>query len=257
MNRLRRNLIAATLASVVGLGVTFPGATAERQKTELKVIYDARRISVEARGVSLQQVLGEIGKKLGFAVVDYGGSDRLITFSIQDASAEEVLGQLLRGENYAVIYDGTQKEIAKLLLLTSLAQASGKSGNPQTANLREERIVESQAGLTHHSSISPLLSFEQKREAEVKVESIMRAHALSGLINPMGSISGTANVAQPFGNPAENSSTGSMSASPPRQDIHETLAVTTGLAQQNLKALVDGLATASHSLFQSLPSGER
>jgi hypothetical protein len=86
----------------------------------------------------------------------------------------------------------------------------------------------------------------------------MRAHALSGMIDPMGSLSGASNVAQPFGSPAGSSfSTGTMSTSPPPQDIHETLAVTTRLAQQNVKALVDGLATASNSLFQSLANSGR
>lgn len=262
MNRLGRNLIAVTVASVLGLGVAFPGAAAER-KTELSVIYDAPRLSVEARGVSLQRVLGEIGKKLGFVVVDYGASDRVITFSLQDASTEEVLEQLLRGENYAVIYGGQRKEIAKVLLLTSSMQASTGSGNFQQTDNRQERIVQSQAGLTYHSPVSPPSLFvEQKRadkaEPEVRVGDIMRAHALSGMIDPMGSLSGTANVAQPFGSPAGSSfSTGAMSTNPPRQDIHESLAVTTRLAQQNLKALVDGLATASNSLFQSLPNTGR
>ena len=257
MNRLGRNLIAVTVASVLGLGVAFPGAAAER-KTELSVIYDAPRLSVEARGVSLQRVLGEIGKKLGFVVVDYGASDRVITFSLQDASTEEVLEQLLRGENYAVIYGGQRKEIAKVLLLTSAMQASTESRNPQYTDMRQERIE-----LTYHSPVSPPSLFvEQKRadktEPEVRVGDIMRAHALSGMIDPMGSLSGTANVAQPFGSPAGSVfSTGAMSTNPPRQDIHESLAVTTRLAQQNLKALVDGLATASNSLFQSLPNTGR
>lgn len=260
MNRLGRNLIAVTVAYVLGLGVAFPGAAAER-KTELSVIYDAPRLSVEAKGVSLQRVLGEIGKKLGFVVVDYGASDRVITFSLQDASTEEVLEQLLRGENYAVIYGGQRKEIAKVLLLTSSMQASTGSGNSQQTDNRQERIVQSQAGLTYHSPVSqPSLFGEQRRadKAEVRVEDIMKAHALSGLIDPMGGLSETANVAQPFGSPAGNSfSTGAMSTSPPPQDIHETLAITTRLAQQNLKALVDGLATASSSLSQSLPSRGR
>ena len=261
MNRLG-NLIAVTVASVLILGVPFPGPAAER-KTELSVTYDAPRLSVEAKGVSLQRVLGEIGEKLGFVVVDYGGSDRLLTFSIQDASAEEVLGQLLRGENYAVVYDGQRKEIAKVLLLTSSMQASTGSGNSQQTDNRQERIVQSQAGLTYHSPVSPPSLFgEQKRpdkaKAEVKVEDIMRAHALSGLIDPIGMLSGTADVPQPFGSPTGSSfSTGAMSTSPPPQDIHETLAITTRLAQQNLKALVDGLATASSSLFQSLPNTGR
>jgi hypothetical protein len=259
MNRLGKHLIAVTVASVLILGVPFPGPAAER-KTELSVTYDAPRLSVEAKGVSLQRILGEIGEKLGFVVVDYGGSDRLLTFSIQDASVEEVLGQLLRGENYAVVYDGQRKEIAKVLLLTSSVQASTE--NQQTEK-GHERIVQSPVGLTYHSPVSPPSLFEEqkrpdKAKAEVKVEDIMRAHALSGLIDPIGMLSGTADVPQPFGSPTGSSfSTGAMSTSPPRQDIHETLAVTTRLAQQNLKALVDGLAAASSSLFQSLPNGER
>ena len=259
MNRLRKSLIALAVASVMGLGAAVTGTAAER-KTELTVTYEAPRLSVEARGVTLQRVLGEIGKKLGFTLVDYGGSDRLVTFSMQEASAEEVLGQLLRGENYALMYDGPRNEIAKLVLLTSAAQAGSTSGNLQPDNKREERIVQSQAGLTYHSSFPPPSSSERKREdkaeTEVKVEDIMKAHALSGLIDPMGSLSGTAN-AQPFGIPAGNGFTGAMSAPPPRQDVHETLAMTTRLAQQNLKALVDGLATASNSLFQSLPQSRR
>jgi hypothetical protein len=260
MNRLVRNLIAVTVAFVLGVGVAFPGAAAER-KTDLSVIYDAPRLSVEAKGVSLQRVLGEIGKKLGFVVVDYGGSDRIITFSLQDASAEEVLEQLLRGENYAVVYEGQRKEIAKVLLLTSSMQASTGSGNFQQTDNRQERIVQSQAGLTYHAPVSQPSRFgEQRRadKAEVRVEDIMRAHALSGMIDPMGSLPGASNVAQPFGSPAGSSfSTGTMSTSPPPQDIHETLAVTTRLAQQNVKALVDGLATASNSLFQSLSNSGR
>jgi hypothetical protein len=256
MSRLRESLVALSLASVVGLGVA-AGSAAER-KTELTVTYEAPRLSVEARGVTLQRVLGEIGKKLGFTVVDYGGSDRLVTFSMQEASAEEVLGQLLRGENYALIYDGPRNEMAKLVLLTSAAGAGGTSSNFQPGNNREERIVQSLGGLTYYSSPSP--SFERKRadkaETELKVEDIMRAHALSGLVDPRGSLSGTAN-AQPFGSPAGNALTGARPASPPRPDVQETLAMTTRLAQQNLKALVDGLATASNSLFQSLPRSGR
>jgi hypothetical protein len=258
MNRLGRNLIAVTMAFVLGLGMAFPGAAAEK-KTDLSVVYNAPRLSVEAKGVSLQRVLGEIGKKLGFVVVDYGASDRVITFSIQDASIQEVLEQLLRGENYAVIYGEQRKEIAKVLLLTSSMQANTGSGNFQQTDNRQEMIVQSPAGLTHDTPVSqPSRFMEQRRadKAEVRVEDIMKAHALSGLTDPMGNLSGTANFAQPFGNPAGSPfSSGAPSAS--RQDIQESLAVTTRLAQQNLKALVDGLATASNSLFQSVPNTGR
>src|SRR5262249_43389017 len=115
--------------------------------------------------------------------------------------------------------------------------------------------------LTYQSSVSsPPLLGEQKQsdkaEAAVKVANIMRAHALSGLVDP--SLSGNANVAQPSGNLSANSfSAPPMSTTPPQQNINESLAVTTRLAQENLKALVDGLATASNSLFQSLPNSGR
>ena len=163
MNRLRRNLVAVSVAFVLGLGMAFPGAAAEK-KTDLSVVYNAPRLSVEAKGVSLQRVLGEIGKKLGFVVVDYGASDRVITFSIQDASIQEVLEQLLRGENYAVIYGEQRKEIAKVLLLKSSMQASTGSGNFQQTDNRQERIVQSQAGLTYHAPVSQPSRLESRGE---------------------------------------------------------------------------------------------
>ena len=260
MNQLGKSLLSIIVVLVAGLEGTLPGSAAER-KEDLKVLYSAPRLSVEAKGVSLQQVLGAIGEKLGFVVVDYGRGDRLITFSLQDASTEEVLGQLLRGENYALVYDEQRKQIAKLLLLSSAAQASTGSGLLQYTDKREERTAQSLEGLTYQSSVTPpQLLAEQKRsdkaEAAVKVANIMRAYALSGLVDP--SLSGNGNVAQPFGNPSPNYfPPAPTSTNPPYQNINESLAVTTRLAQENLKALVDGLATASNSLFQSLPNGGR
>jgi len=100
-----RSVIAIITGFLLWLAWPFHAQTAER-KTELKVIYDAPRLSVEARGVSFLRVLEEIGAKVGFVVVDYGGSDKPLTVSIQDASVQEVLEHLLRGENYAFIYKG-------------------------------------------------------------------------------------------------------------------------------------------------------
>jgi hypothetical protein len=257
-----RSVIAVIVVFILWLALPFYGQTAER-KTELKVIYDASRLSLEARGISLLRVLEEIGAKVGFVVVDYGGLDKPLTVSIQDASVEEVLEHLLRGENYAVIYEGQRRGIEKVFLLTSSAQAGNESANRPDTDKRRERIVQSQSGLTYHSSASQPSPFGvQKRanqaEAEIKVEAIMRVHALSGLIGPAGIPSETTNAPQTFGSPARSSlSTRPMFTQPPPQDIHETLATTTHLAQQNLKALVDGLATASNSLFQSLPNGGR
>jgi hypothetical protein len=257
MHRLRKSLIALMVASLVEFGMVLPGKTAER-KTELTVTYKATRLSVEARGVSLRRVLEEIGKKLGFAVVDYGGSDRLLTFSMQEATAEEALGELLRGENYAFVYGGERRSIEKIILLSTSTNIQPPGATQQRAENRAESIAQSQTGLTYYPPLTSPVQEQMrpgKADPQVKVEDIMRTHALSGLIEPMGSPSGTAN-AQSLGIPAGNKFTGNT-PTPPRQDLPETLAMTTRLAQQNLKALVDGLATASNSLFQSLPQGKR
>jgi hypothetical protein len=121
-------------------------------------------------------------------------------------------------------------------------------------------MVQSQSGLTYHPSLSqpaPLGDREQgdKAEAEVRVADIVRVHALSGLVDSAGFFPEPGNLPQGFRSPG--SSAGRKVAKPLPQDIHETLAATTRLAQQNLKALVDALETASSSLFQSLPSGAR
>ena len=259
MNRSRKSLIALTVACLLEFAMALPGKSAER-KTDLTVTFKATRLSVEARGVSLRRVLEEIGKKLGFAVVDYGGSDRLLTFSMQEASAEEALGELLRGENYAFVYGGKQRSIEKIILLSSSTNVQSPSMTQQWTENRSKSIVQSQAGLTYSPPLPSTVAEIKppgKADTEVKVEDIMRTHALSGLIDPMGNPSGISNPAQPFSNQDGNSRPWAGSTGMARQDIHETLAATTRLAQQNLKALVDGLATASNSLFQPLPSGGR
>jgi len=252
-----RSVIAG--AFILWLALPSYAQTAER-KTELKLNYQASRLSVEARGVSFLRVLEEIGAKVGFVLVNYGGSDRTLTVSIQDASVEEVLGHLLRGESYAFVYEGQRRGIEKVLLLTSPAPASIESAGRQPTDRRQEGTVQSPSGLTYHSSLpQPPPRGEDKRagnaEAEVRVTDIMRVHALSGLADSASVFSGSGNVPQPPRSPGFSG--GRMVAKPLPQDAQEALAATTRLAQQNLKALVDALATASNSLFDSLSNSGR
>ena len=92
-------------AILVFLWMVLPrwGLAAER-KSDLRVTYSPPRISVEARGVKLREVLRDISSKVGFELTDYGIPDRDLTVSIEEATVEEVLRQLLRGENYGVVY---------------------------------------------------------------------------------------------------------------------------------------------------------
>ena len=158
---------------------------------------------------------------------------------------------------------GTQrKDIAKVLLLTSSMQASTGSRNFQQTDNRQESIVQSQTGLAHHTPVSQPSRFgEQRRadKAEVRVEDIMKAHALSGLTDPIGGLSGTANFSQPLGGPAGSSfSSGAIAPGPhasgysrePGRNHPSCPAESKGAGR-------DGLATASNSLFQSLPNTGR
>ena len=130
------------------------GLAAER-KSDLRVTYSPPRISVEARGVKLREVLRDISSKVGFDLTDHGIPDKDLTVSIEEATVEEVLRQLLRGENYGVVYREKDRTISKVLLLSSpaYAQAAPMSESQQT----RAEASRSQEGLTVFSA-APYLS---------------------------------------------------------------------------------------------------
>ena len=180
------------------------GLAAER-KSDLRVTYSPPRISVEARGVKLREVLRDISSKVGFELTDYGIPDKDLTVSIEEASVEEVLRQLLRGENYGVVYREKDKAISKVLLLSSpaYAQAAPMSDNQQT----RAEAGRSQEGLTVFSAAPsyqparPEQTRESRTENEPKVEDILRGHAISGLAESDTFLQSlTPNVPQPLWN---------------------------------------------------------
>ena len=246
-------------AILVFLWMVLPGwGLAAERKSDLRVTYSPPRISVEARGVKLREVLRDISSKVGFELTDYGIPDKDLTVSIEEASVEEVLRQLLRGENYGVVYREKDKAISKVLLLSSpaYAQAAPMSDNQQT----RAEAGRSQEGLTVFSAAPsyqparPEQTRESRTENEPKVEDILRAHAISGLAGSDTFVQRlTPNVPQPLGNstPAFPPTGAASSNTPSLGDMYDSLAMTTHLAQQNLKALATGLATATHSLINN------
>jgi hypothetical protein len=244
---------------LVFLWMIVPGSgRAAERKSDLRTTYRPPHISVEAREAKLREVLREISVKAGFELADYGMPDRNLTVSIEEATVEDVLRQLLRGENYSVVYQAKDRAtaISKVLLLSSPIYAQTPMSEYQQIGTEASR---DQEGLTFFSAPSyqsarPQQTRESRTENEPKVEDILRAHAISGLqesdIFPQ---SLTPNAPQPLRN--------STAASPPAEaasfttpslgDTNENLAMTTRLAQQNLKSLAEGLATATHSLLNS------
>jgi hypothetical protein len=246
MNRWQK---AVSLVSLLwGLALTRSGAAAER-KNDWRIAYSPPRISVEARGVRLLEVLRDISVKVGFDLTDYGIPDRDLTVSIQESTVEEVLRQLLRGENYGIVYLEEGGTISKVLLLSSPVYAQA----PPMAEYQQTRIevMRGREGLTVFSAAPsiyqptrPEQKWGNETENETKVEDILRIHANSGLAGPDTFLqSSTPNASQPLGRSTPAfSTTGATS---------DSLAMTTRLAQQNLKALTHGLATATHSLRNS------
>jgi hypothetical protein len=222
-------------------------ASAAERKSDLRVTYSPPHISIEARGVKLRTVLRDVSQKVGFELTDYGIPDRDLTLSIEEATVEEVLRQLLRGENYGVVYREKDGAISKLLLLSSPVYAQAPVSETQQTPTEASRGSE---GLTvfsaapSHQPARPERKRETRAESEPRVDDILRLHAMPGM-------TGAGTLPQSSTPNAPQLPRNSSPAFPATGAVSESLAMTTRLAQQNLKALADGLATATRSLLNA------
>jgi hypothetical protein len=238
-----------------------PSGLAAERKSDLRVTYSPPRISVEARGVKLREVLREVSLKVGFELTDYGIPDRDLTVSIEETTVEELLRQLLRGENYGIVYREKDRAISNVLLLSSPIYAQASLSEHQhtrtESSSRQEGLTVFSAAPSYQAA-RPEQTRKDRAESEPRVEDILRVHAISGLAGS-GTFpqSLTPNAPQPLVN-STSAFPATGAASFPTQsvgDMSDSLAATTRLAQQNLKALADGLATATHSLL-SFPANK-
>jgi hypothetical protein len=223
-------------------------ASAAERKSDLRITYKPPHISLEARGAKLRDVLRNVSQKVGFELTDYGIPDRDLTVSIEETTVEDLLRQLLRGENYGVVYRENDRAISQVWLLSAsvYAQAAPVSENQQIPT----EVTGRQEGLAIVSAapsdqpIRPERKRESRAESEPRVEEILRAQAMP--------ITTGADTFPQNLNPKTRQSLQNMPpAFPATGDASESLAMTTRLAQQNLKALADGLATATQSLLNS------
>jgi hypothetical protein len=77
---------------------------AAEEEGQLRVISTPTGLTVEAQGVSVEEILRAVGVQVGFTVVAKEAHYPLLSLAIKDATVEEVIEQLLRGESYAVVY---------------------------------------------------------------------------------------------------------------------------------------------------------
>ncbi len=263
--------LAGALVALLCFGPLGSARTADGTPP-LRVDYHPPRLSVDAHGVTLARVLGEIGAKVGFTVVSNGASSTLVHVSIQDASVEELLRQLLRGENHTVLYlaGGAARDavpgIDTIVLLgePSPLKVTGEPGDRRQAQGHRESVPgDRQApSLAVSPAMSPppvrspwtpestpLLSWERGASVDsaadpesppITVGDILKAHAMAAVQTGLEATDGA-----------------SGPASAPQANLDAVLAETTRRAQQSLAALIDGLATATRSLQESLAADRK
>jgi hypothetical protein len=256
---------AAPVAAAVGALVCLASSVLAGAESRLRVDYDGSRLSVEAREVSLLAVLSEIGSRVGFTAVETAPSSRIVTFSIRDASLDDVLRQLLRGENHSVLYRaasdgsaGTGEKIDRIVLsgepgpltpggVVGLRADSRNAGDGQRAAPAATRSVtalppprgETPSRMWWDLPVA-LPGGGDSSAPPVTVGGLLRSHAMPGVPSapPRSLEAAPAAIAPPSGAEAG-------------------LAETTRRAQQALGALVDGLAKATRSLHESGAIGRR
>ena len=217
--------------------------TPHHAAAELQVEYEASRLSVTAADVSLPEVLRAIGAKVGFTVADAGGASQAVAISVEDASVDDVLRQLLRTQNHTILYrESGAAEVVDRIVLLGLP---GQGGSPVVASApppastapRPPAAVPGGA-----PAASPAAGDGTVADADQPtVGNMLRSHAVAGAPPQVGQ------------EPAEET----PAAAPPAASgtpaaLQETLATATRRAQEGLSSLVEGLQRATESL-QGVP----
>jgi len=263
MKKISRELVekGGPALRAVLLGVALMAshpATVASAEPRMSVVYNAPLVSIEASGVTVAEVLREVGRKVGFSIADAGASDARLSFSIHDASLPEALQQLLRSENHVLLYrDGTPTIDSVMLVGARFAGASAHINQPDHVFTHSGN--QGQGGMNPPAEIAPpsapLVSGappltpadlgECRRWAEgspevVNATDLLLRHAGSGMAaSPATPASGGASMAS------------SSAISPDASDPGMTLATTTRIAQQNLAKLVQALRAATSSMLSS------
>jgi hypothetical protein len=250
----------------------------------VQVISTPAGLTVEAHGADVVQILREVGVQVGFMVVVRGTSYPVLDVSIKDTSLEEVLQQLLRGENYTLVYrsqgegkaEGNGK-LGKVVLLspsTTLAATPGTESGGQRQELRQALIQNQENTLqpSDAQSVDRVTAavFSQKgwRDIQEKktgnpltdpvtVKDLLETQTLQALV-----ASGYAETLSTDGQSSAESSPEAPSermqlGEEEQRNVQQALAITVQTAQRNLATLVENLSSATNAFFDAQASQGR
>jgi hypothetical protein len=256
--------LAGAFIALVCLGAPGPVRAADDAAPRLEVDYNPPRLSVQAQGLTLARVLSEIGAKVGFTVVDNGASSTPVDVSIRDASLDDALRKLLRGENHTVLYfegrggvPSSSAGIDKIVLLGAPTQ-----GTVTAERADRQQVHSSPVGsdrVRPSNPVGPTVgppvtaappSPEPAPLSRDRASSADSANDPANAANTVGEILKT--HAMSAAQTAQESTDSPPALATGPASVEAALAETTRRAQQDLSALVDGLATATRSLQDSL-----
>ena len=100
-------------------------------------------VSVVAREVPITQALEALARQAGFEVMADEGIERPpVNLTMPMGPAEHVLREILRGRNYAVVYDGATASLSQVILLApSTASRSPVPARKPTAKKARAAVV--------------------------------------------------------------------------------------------------------------------
>lgn len=251
---------ARGILAIVAMSLWMVPTGAVAGEPTLVLDYRPPLLSLEARGVPLREVLARVGKAVGFQVVAGDAASSPVDVLMREASLDDVLRLLLRGENHTLLYrpgevKGDPPALDRVVLLgasQTAALEAGPVGPSEGGGAREARAPEAIPGSAAGPAqppvaagavpeLSPLLSWGrdaalEDEQREVTLADVLQAHAMAAIQAGQVGAAGAA-VVDPL--------------SPAPRDVQADLAETTRRAQEGLAALVDGLAAATRSLQES------
>jgi len=223
----------------------------------LSVVSSPAGLTVAAHGVGVEEVLREIGKQMGFAVTAKEAARPTVNVSIKNAAPEEVLQQILRGENYALVYRHAKGKLAQenggIAEVLLLSPSGAVAANPaaESGRLEQERRqapFQSQTAVTGPSGATQTArGFAQEewtrlreradavaRGGPVTLSDLLEDQALQGMLAR-----------------SETDAASDSEQSSEQKSGQEPSALTIQRVQRNLAVLVEGVTTATNSLFNS------
>jgi hypothetical protein len=266
----RKRSAFAVLASAALLALLTSAPGADQAAPGVRLSIEPARVWVEGRGVRVSEALAALGARAGFTVSGLGASPVVEHLSVEGETVADVVRQLLRHEDHAVVYreeaTSPSRHIDTIVLLGRRAPVApnaespaGRSGDVRSLDAHGIAERPAAAGSLRPSAASEIDGMSDRAPAASRVGSpldvLLRAHALPGsLPEPAEDQYGAPATPVPVhGTRPAEPPPGGGELTRPGADQQEALAAATRAAQENLRSLIDSLEAASRSMLQPLP----